>query len=40
MTLEDNSNSLLLCGRVHAVTSVMNNIKILLVKPQEFIDLG
>lgn len=39
MTLEDNSSGWLLCGRVHAVTSLMNNVKMLLLQPQAFIDL-
>lgn len=38
MTLEDNSSGWLLCGRVHAATSLMNNVKMLL-QPQAFIDL-
>lgn len=37
MTLEDNGNSL--CGCVHAITSLINNVKLFLVLPQEDIDL-
>lgn len=32
MTLEDNSSGWLLCGRVHAVASLMNNVKTLLLQ--------